>query len=116
MRRSSVFAFLACFAASFGGAGFATAGEVVVLMSVRVDAYEDAARGFEASLSGHDIVKTHNMEGDFDRGRHILAKIGSGKKPDLIFAVGVWALQATLKDPPATPVVYAMDTLSLSVG
>jgi putative ABC transport system substrate-binding protein len=88
--------------------GSAWAGEVAVLMSVKVDAYEEAARGFETSLRGHDVAKVYNMKGDVDQGRKILAKLQSSGKPDLIFAVGVWALQAVLKESIEIPVVYAM--------
>ncbi len=111
MRRSHVFALLVFLATSLGGMGSVTAGEVAVLMAAPVDVYEDALRGFKLSLRGHQIGKTHHMEGDVDRGRAALAGIQSGengKKPDLVFAVGVWALQAALKEPIGIPVVYAM--------
>jgi putative tryptophan/tyrosine transport system substrate-binding protein len=48
------------------------------------------------------------MDGDLDRGRNQLAEIESKVKPDLIFAVGIWALQVVVSRPPTTPVVYAM--------
>jgi putative ABC transport system substrate-binding protein len=86
----------------------AVAGDVAVLMSARVDAYSDALRGFESSLQGHRVVDTYDMEGDEGRGKKLLRSMESGEKPDLIFAIGVWALKATLKTPPSTPVVYAM--------
>ena len=105
MRRFRLFSPLILLAGLSGPAG---AGEVVVLMSARVDAYTQALRGFEDSLQGHRIVKTHNMNGDIERGRDILAKIQSGKKPSLLFAVGVWALQAALREQTGIPVVYAM--------
>ncbi len=109
MRRSRVFALLVGLVASLvGGGNPATADDVVVLMSVEVDAYEDAVRGFKASLQGHQIVRTYNMEGNIDRGRDMLASLPAGEKPDLVFAVGVWALQAVLKDPTGIPTVYAM--------
>ncbi len=111
MRRSHVFALLVFLATSLGGMGSVTAGEVAVLMAAPVDVYEDALRGFKLSLRGHQIGKTHQMKGEVDRGREALAGIQSGengKKPDLVFAVGVWALQAALKEPIGIPVVYAM--------
>jgi putative ABC transport system substrate-binding protein len=86
----------------------AGAGDVAVLLSARVDAYSDALRGFKASLRGHRVVETYDMEGDAGRGTRLLGQIESKEKPDLIFAVGVWALKATLEAPPSTPVVYAM--------
>jgi len=86
----------------------AVAGDVAVLLSARVDAYSDALRGFKSSLQGHRVVETYDMEGDAGRGSKLLGQIESKGKPDLIFAIGVWALKATLKSPPSTPVVYAM--------
>jgi putative ABC transport system substrate-binding protein len=108
MGRPSVYALLSVLAASLGAGNFASAGEVAIVMSVKVDAYEDAARGFEQSLHGHEIAKIYNMGGDVDRGSDILAKIQSGQKPDLVFAVGIWALQAALNNPTGIPIVYAM--------
>ena len=103
MRRLSVFGLLALFEVAIGAAGSAAAGEVVVLMSAPVDAYEEALQGFEESLQGHRVVKTHQMGGKIERGREILAKIQSGEKPDLIFASGVF-LEVDLpnKDTPLT--------------
>ena len=86
----------------------AAAGDVVVLLSARVGAYSDAQRGFESSLRGHRVIKTYDMEGDAGQGKKLLRRIESGERPDLIFAIGVWALQASLKTPPSTPIVYAM--------
>jgi len=78
-------------------------------MSTRVDAYEQALKGFESSLRGHRVIKTHEMESsDVDQGREQLASILAHEKPDLVFAVGIWALQAVLAQPPGVPVVYAM--------
>jgi putative ABC transport system substrate-binding protein len=48
------------------------------------------------------------MDGDLDRGRKQLAEIETKVKPDLIFAVGIWALQVVVSRPPPLPVVYAM--------
>jgi putative ABC transport system substrate-binding protein len=111
MRRFDVFAVSLLLAAWFGSASSAPAGEVVVLMSAPVDDYEKALRGFKGSLRGHEVVKTHQMDGRIDRGREILAGIQSGsrgKKPDLVFTVGVWALQAALQESTGLPLVYAM--------
>ena len=90
-----------------GAASSAIAGDVAVIMSARVDAYEEALRGFKRSLR-HRIVVEYNMVGDFDRGREILAEIKSKVKPDLIFAVGIWALQVVVGETTNIPVVYAM--------
>src|SRR5262249_34533973 len=56
----------------------------------------------------HRIVAQYDMEGDFDRGRKQVAEIRAKIKPDLIFSVGIWALQAVAKDATSGPVVYAM--------
>jgi putative tryptophan/tyrosine transport system substrate-binding protein len=90
-----------------GAAGPATAGDVAVLMSARVDAYDEALRGFKRSFR-HRIVGEYTMMGDFGRGREILSEIKSKVKPDLIFAVGIWALQVVVGETTNIPVVYAM--------
>ena len=95
-------------AAVFAAAHAAAAGEVMALVSAPVGAYEEALRGFESSLRGHRVVETHQMGGDLDRGREILARLPADQKPDLVFAVGLWALEAALQEPPGVPVVYAM--------
>ena len=46
--------------------------------------------------------------GDFDRGREILEELRSEVKPDLILAVGVWALQVIVNQPVDVPVIYTM--------
>jgi putative ABC transport system substrate-binding protein len=48
------------------------------------------------------------MDGDFDRGRKQVSEISAKVKPDLIFAVGIWALQVVAKEATSIPVVYAM--------
>jgi len=85
----------------------AAAARVVVLTSARVEEYEEAIRGFKGTIA-HQIVAVYDMDGDLDRGRNQLAEIESKVKPDLIFAVGIWALQVVVSRPPTTPVVYAM--------
>jgi putative tryptophan/tyrosine transport system substrate-binding protein len=82
-------------------------GRVAVLLSAKVDEYEDALRGFKGTVP-HRIVALYDMDADLDRGRKQLADIESKVKPDLIFAVGVWALQAVASRSSAVPVVYAM--------
>ncbi|HSF32957.1 MAG TPA: ABC transporter substrate-binding protein [Candidatus Tectomicrobia bacterium] len=85
----------------------ASAGDVAVIVSARVDAYEEALRGFKRSLR-HRIVVEYDMAGDFSRGREILSEIKSKVKPDLILAVGIWALQVVVGETTNIPVVYAM--------
>lgn len=92
-----------------GGADTAHAGDVAVLMGAEVAAYEEALKGFEKSLGpAHRIVAKFNMDGDFVRGAEFLHEVEAKKKPDLIYAVGIWALQAVIKNPTQLPVVYAM--------
>jgi putative ABC transport system substrate-binding protein len=88
-------------------AGTAEAGRVAVLLSSRVSEYEEALKGFKEATP-HEIVAVYDMDGDLDRGRKQLAEIETKIKPDLIFAVGIWALQVVVSRPPPLPVVYAM--------
>jgi len=85
----------------------AAAARVAVLMSSSVNEYEEALRGFKEAVS-HQVVAVYDMDGDPDRGRKYLAEIETKVKPDLIFAVGIWALQAVVSRPTSVPVVYAM--------
>lgn len=95
---------LACVA---GGAEPASAANVAVILSDRVDDYQEALRGFKETVR-HPIVAEYNMGGDLERGRKILTEIETKVKPDLIFAIGLWALQAIVSQPTDIPVVYAM--------
>ena len=85
----------------------AHAADVAVIMSAEVREYEYALEGFK-DVIGHPIVATYDMEGDFGRGAEILAEIRTKVKPDLILAVGIWALQAIVRQGTDLPVVYAM--------
>lgn len=85
----------------------AAAARVAVLMSAKVAEYEEALRGFKEATP-HQIVAVYDMDGDVDRGRKYLADIETKVKPDLIFAVGSWALQVVVSRPTSVPVVYAM--------
>jgi ABC-type uncharacterized transport system substrate-binding protein len=84
----------------------ARAGDVVVLLSADVPAYRNAVEGFEKA--GHHVVKTYNMKGDFNRAQEYLNEIDRDVQPDLVYAVGIWALQATAQHKMKVPVVYAM--------
>ena len=85
----------------------AEAARVAVLLSAKVSEYEDALKGFREATP-HQIAAVYDMDGDLDRGRKLLAEIEEKIKPDVIFAVGIWALQAVVSRPPSVPVVYAM--------
>ena len=104
MRKALVVALLVLVCMSGRPAG---AADVAVIVSADVDAYREAIRGFTDTL-GHRIVAEYDMEGDPDRGQAILREIQSEVKPDLIFAVGIWALQVLAKQSIELPVVYAM--------
>lgn len=106
-RRTVPLRLLAALAALLAAAPIAAAGEVAVLLSADVDAYREALRGFEGAL-GRPLGETFDMRGDVERGVRLLAEIEEERHPDLIFAVGLWALQAVLRRPPRSPVVYAM--------
>jgi putative ABC transport system substrate-binding protein len=90
-----------------GEAGRTTAGSVAVIMSAEVDAYREALEGFKR-VSQYRMVAEYNMQGDFDRGQEILTQIQSKVKPDLILAIGVWALQVVSERGKDIPIVYAM--------
>jgi len=76
-------------------------------MSARVEEYDEAVRGFRGAIP-NQAVTVYDMDGDLERGRKQLDEIDSKLKPDLIFAVGIWALRAVVSRPPSAPVVYAM--------
>ena len=80
---------------------------VAVIMSSKVDDYREALQGFQA-VGRHRIVAEYDMGGDPDKGPVIVAEIQKKVKPDLILAVGIWALQAVLSQSTDIPVVYAM--------
>ena len=48
------------------------------------------------------------MDGDPELGRKYLSEIEMKIKPDLVFVVGIWALQVAASRPLAIPVVYSM--------
>jgi putative ABC transport system substrate-binding protein len=88
-------------------AGPAAAANVAVLLSSDADEYKEALRGFRETAAGHQIVGVYDMDADPDLGRKLLGDIERKAKPDLIFAVGTWALQV-VAGKTEVPVVYAM--------
>ena len=88
-------------------AGTAEAARVAVLLTAKAPEYEEALKGFKEAAP-HEIVAVYDMDGDLDRGRKQLAEIEAKVKPDLIFAVGIWALQVVVSRPSPIPIVYAM--------
>ena len=83
------------------------AAKIVAFKSADVDVYNDALEGFK-SVAGHSTVSEYDMGGDLQSGKRFLARFKSGPKPDLIFAIGVWALQAVVEEVRDIPVVFAM--------
>jgi len=99
--------FLAALVSLLFSAFPAFAADVAVILSADVDAYSEALKGFKAAVH-HKVVAEYSMEGDFDRGRKQVSEISAKVRPDLIFAVGIWALQVVAKEATNVPVVYAM--------
>ena len=89
-----------------GAARISTAGELAVLMSAPVDPYREALSGF-SEVVGRPVGKVHNMNGKVGRGKKAIAQFDLDAPPDLIFAVGITALQAVLAQPTDIPVIFA---------
>lgn len=92
---------IACFAASAEGA------KIIALKSADVDVYNDALEGFTSTVRESAVLE-YDMEGDFQQGKKFLARLKSGPRPDLIFAIGIWALQLVAAETQDIPVVFAM--------
>jgi len=87
----------------------AHAARVAVLLSSKVNEYQEALKGFtQTVVPPHDIVGVWDMDGDPELGRKYLSEIEMKIKPDLVFVVGIWALQVAASRPLAIPVVYSM--------
>jgi putative ABC transport system substrate-binding protein len=84
----------------------ATAATIAVLVSSDADEYKEALKGFKEAAGQHNVA-VYDMYGDLDKGRKALAEIERKGRPDLIFAIGTWALQVTAGQTDI-PVVYAM--------
>ncbi len=100
-------AFLLTSALIFLAAQWARAGEIAVILSADVQPYHEALEGFK-DVVDHSVVADYDMRGDFSRGRMILDEIQSEVKPDLILAMGIWALQLVIEKESDLPVVFAM--------
>lgn len=83
------------------------AAKIIALKSADVDVYNEALEGFKNSSQGSTVIE-YDMEGDFQRGKKFLARFRSGPKPDLILAIGIWALQVVTEEVQDIPVVFAM--------
>jgi putative ABC transport system substrate-binding protein len=83
------------------------AARIVALKSADVDVYDEALEGFKSVVS-QAAVSEFDMEGDLERGKRFLVRLRSGPRPDLIFAIGIWALQVVVEEVRDVPVVFAM--------
>lgn len=83
------------------------AANIVALKSADVDVYNEVLEGFKGILP-RAIISEYDMEGDLQRGKKFLARLKSGPKPDLILAIGIWALQVVVEEVRDIPVVFAM--------
>lgn len=85
----------------------AGAAKIAVIISADVDPYQEALRGFKNTVE-HEVVAEYDMRGDFERGRRIVQQIRTEAKPDLVLAMGVWALQLVVREKLDLPIVFAM--------
>lgn len=85
----------------------AEAAKIIALKSADVDVYNEALEGFKNGSQGSTVIE-YDMEGDLQKGKKFLARLKSGSKPDLILAVGIWALQIVAEEIQDIPVVFAM--------
>ena len=85
----------------------AIAGDVAVLLSAPAPAYRSAVKAFTASCR-HQVKVEYDIRGDLDRGRRLVHRIVTVDKPDLILAVGPWALRVATESNTTLPVVYTM--------
>jgi putative ABC transport system substrate-binding protein len=106
-RITCLFSLLMLFAATATFPSLTEAAKIIALKSADVDVYNDALEGFKNALQGPAIIE-YDMEGDLEKGKKLLARLKSGAKPDLILAVGVWALQVAAEEIQDIPVVFAM--------
>jgi putative ABC transport system substrate-binding protein len=83
------------------------AAKIIALKSADVDVYNEALEGFRTGSQGSTVIE-YDMEGDFQKGKKFLAQLKSGPRPDLILAVGIWALQVVVEEVQDIPVVFAM--------
>lgn len=81
--------------------------KIVALKSADVDVYNEALEGFKSSSHQPGILE-YDMGGDFQKGKKFLAQLKSGPRPDLILAIGIWALQVVVEEVQDIPVVFAM--------
>ncbi len=81
--------------------------KIAALKSADVDVYNEVLEGFKSRFPG-SAVSEYDMEGDLQKGKKFLTRLKSGSKPDLILAIGIWALQVVVEEIRDIPVVFAM--------
>jgi putative ABC transport system substrate-binding protein len=88
--------------------GPAMAGDIAVLLTADVPQYRDAIKGFRSALKGHRVTAEYDMRGDPALGARMVDEIKTKDRPDMVFAVGIYALQVAAANAGSLPVVYAM--------
>ena len=83
------------------------AAKIVALKGADVDVYNEALEGFK-DVTRQSVISDYDVRGDLQKGKALLERLKSGPKPDLIFAIGIWALQVVVEEVKDIPVVFAM--------
>ncbi len=83
------------------------AANITILIGADVPPYHQSVKGF-LGVTNHDVAHTYDMTGNFQLAQQILSSVKEESQTDLIFAVGIWALQAVLEADMSIPIVYAM--------
>ncbi len=106
--RTARLIFASClFAATVHGSPQVEGAKIAALKSADVDVYNEVLEGFKSSFP-RSIISEYDMEGDLQKGKKFLTRLKSGSKPDLILAIGIWALQVVVEEIRDIPVVFAM--------
>ncbi len=90
-----------------GSADPTRAHEVAILKSADIAAYNQAARGFKASMPSTTRFIEYDLEGDSSQGRTLARKIRASKI-DLVLAVGLKAAVAARLEIFDIPVIFCM--------
>jgi putative tryptophan/tyrosine transport system substrate-binding protein len=85
----------------------ASAAEIAVILSASVQPYHEALAGFKET-AGHPVVAVYDMNADIERGLRAVHEIQTDVRPDLLLAIGPWALRAVSAEESDIPVVFTM--------
>ena len=86
----------------------ALAATAVVVNSADAQVYREAIQGFQ-DVTALNIEQIFDLEGDVGNGPAVIRKIKAmPRKPDLIYAVGIYALQALVGQITDIPIVFSM--------